>query len=64
MKFLVPGHTFLPNDSDFSDIECALKHQQRLYVPEDYMNTMEQCRTKIKFTFVKMNTENFMSKNL
>lgn len=33
--FLVPGHTFLKNDSDFSDIECALKLQSRLYVAED-----------------------------
>lgn len=35
MKFLVSGHSFLPNDSVFGDIEKALKYQQRLYkVPE------------------------------
>ena len=28
MRFLVSGHSFLPNDADFSDIETALKHQQ------------------------------------
>jgi hypothetical protein len=48
IRFLVSGHTFLPNVSDFSDIECALKHQQRLYMPEDYMRVMSSCRIKKK----------------
>jgi hypothetical protein len=48
IRFLVSGHTFLPNESDFSDIECALKHQQRLYMPEDYMRVMSSCRIKKK----------------
>ena len=34
-KFRVPGHSFLPNDSEFGDVECAIKQQQRLYLPED-----------------------------
>lgn len=24
-RFLQPGHTYLPNDSEFEDVECALK---------------------------------------
>lgn len=46
MKFLVPGHTFLPNDSDFGDIESALKLQQRIYTPEDYIRVMESCKKR------------------
>ncbi|XP_037296660.1 uncharacterized protein LOC119189934 [Manduca sexta] len=37
IRFLESGHSFLPNDSDFGKIECALKRQQRLYTPDDYI---------------------------
>lgn len=59
MRFLVSGHSFLPNDSDFSDVECALKHQQRLYLPEDYIRIMEECRTKNKFKVSRMLSSEF-----
>lgn len=31
LRYLYPGHSFLPNDSDFGDIESSLKLQQCLY---------------------------------
>ncbi|XP_050497796.1 uncharacterized protein LOC126878976 [Diabrotica virgifera virgifera] len=31
LRLLTSGHSFLPNDTDFGDIECALKFQQRMY---------------------------------
>lgn len=34
LRFLESGYSFLPNDTDFGRIECALKLQQRLYTPE------------------------------
>lgn len=46
LKYLYPGHSFLPNDRNFSDIESALKHQQRLYTPQDYINVMRTCKKK------------------
>ncbi|KAK4875680.1 hypothetical protein RN001_012102 [Aquatica leii] len=30
VRFLVLGHSFLPNDSDFGDVECALKKLSKL----------------------------------
>ncbi|KAG5877051.1 hypothetical protein JTB14_029379 [Gonioctena quinquepunctata] len=36
LRLLISGQSFSPNDADFSDIECALKLQQRMYSPEDY----------------------------
>ena len=27
VKYLISGHSYLPNDSDFDDVECALKNQ-------------------------------------
>lgn len=61
IRFLVSGHSFLPNDADFSDVECALKHQQRLYTPEDYMKVMEGCRRKNKFVITRMRSTDFRS---
>lgn len=46
LNFLISGHSFLPNDSDFSDIECKLKSYQRLYTPNDYIEIMKNCRKK------------------
>ena len=59
MRFLVSGHSFLPNDTDFGDIECALKLQQRLYSPDDYINIMEACRKKNPLIVHKMHKEDF-----
>lgn len=60
LKFLYSGHSFLPNDSDFSDIESALKHQQRLYLPLDYINIMKDCRRKNPFIVTEMNSNDFV----
>lgn len=46
IRFLVSSHSFLPNDSNFGDIECVLKFQQRMYKVEDYLNGIETCRKK------------------
>lgn len=59
--FLVPGHSFLRNDSDFSDIESCLKLQQRLYTPNDYIEVMKSCRKKNKLLVDKMENEDFVS---
>lgn len=61
LKFLCSGHSFLPNDADFSDIESALKHQQRLYLPTEYMNIMKTCRKKNPFVVTKMDGADFVS---
>lgn len=59
IKYLVPGHTFMPNDTDFSDVECALKHAQRLYLPSDYISLMKTFRTKTPFIVTPMAQEDF-----
>ncbi|GBP76205.1 hypothetical protein EVAR_74687_1 [Eumeta japonica] len=41
MRFLEPGHTFLPNDTDFGKYESCLKGHQRLYSVDDYINVMK-----------------------
>lgn len=60
-RFLESGHSFLPNDTDFGRIECSLKHQQRLYTPDDYIEIMKNCR-KIKPMIVdRLTKEDFLS---
>lgn len=59
-KFLISGHSFLPNDSEFSDIECALKYHQRLYTAEDYINVIEKCRKRNKFVVTRMKNKDFV----
>ncbi|CAG9761200.1 unnamed protein product [Ceutorhynchus assimilis] len=60
IKYLCSGHSFLPNDTDFSDIESALKRQQRLYTPKEYIEVMRSCRRKTPLVVTQMQTEDFL----
>lgn len=61
IKYLIPGHSFLPNDSDFGDIESALKLQPRIYTPDDYKHIMRICRKKNKLIVHSMQRKDFFS---
>lgn len=54
LRFLVSGHSFLPNDSDFGDVECAIKVQNKLFSPADYFNVMKLCRKKHPIHVIEM----------
>ena len=41
VNFMESGHSFLPNDSDFSNISDAMKSQSHIYVPEEYENLIK-----------------------
>lgn len=43
LKYLESGHTFLPNDTDFSKIESQLKYHDRIYTAE-----VHQCYEKLQ----------------
>lgn len=61
IRFLVSGHSFLLNDSDFGDIEKCLKLQQRLYTPDDYAKVMKTCRKRNPFVVTVMEKTDFKS---
>lgn len=61
MRYLQSGHSFLPNDSEFGEVESALKHCDELYTDENYMDAMKTCRTKNVFEVNRMSPENFFS---
>ncbi|KAJ8869610.1 hypothetical protein PR048_028602, partial [Dryococelus australis] len=60
MKFIIPGHSFLPNDANFRDTECALKLQRRVYTPGDYVQVMSFCCRKNKLIVTEMRNGDFV----
>lgn len=57
-EFFIPGHSFLPNDSDFGSVELAAEGKT-IYVPQDWNNIMTSCRKK--FIVCEMKSEDFTS---
>ena len=47
-KFLVRGHTYLPNDRDFSSIE-ARKRVEKAFIPSDWVRIVRESRVKNPF---------------
>ena len=60
-KFMLTGHSFLPNDRDFSSIELAKKRHSTIYVPDEWYDLVRGARRKNAFAVSVMNTDNFVS---
>ena len=58
-KFLVRGHTYLPNDRDFAHIEKR-KESARVYVPKDWELVVREARPLSPFTVVPMESSKFL----
>ena len=64
-KFMVSGHSYLPNDRDFGSIEIAKRQTQYVYVPADWRSLIFNARKKNPFIVREMKTEHFLAiKNL
>ncbi|CAK1590203.1 unnamed protein product [Parnassius mnemosyne] len=61
LKYLESGHTFLPNDTDFSKIEYQLKYHQRIYTPDQYINVIKSCKKKNPLKVYRMQRNDFFS---
>ena len=46
-------HSFIPNDSDFSNISDALKHERNIYIPL-IITLIDKCKKKRPFNTVKI----------
>ena len=57
-KFLVRGHTYLPNDRDFSHIEKR-KASARVHLPEDWEEVVREACPSKPFQVQKMTKEKF-----
>ena len=58
-KFLVRGHTYLPNDRDFAHIEKR-KDSARVYVPTDWERVVREARYVNPFTVTSLDSSMFV----
>lgn len=61
MRFLLSGHSFLPNDSEFGDAERSLKQIKELHTLQDFLNGMKSSRIDNPFHIKRMCPKEFFS---
>lgn len=54
----------MPNDTDFGKIESHLKHFERIYTAQDYINIIKGCKKVNPLEVVKMEKEDFKGTKL
>lgn len=62
-QFLISGHSFLANDSDFGSVELASKGKT-IYTPDHWYDIMATCRRKKKIIVCKMTNDEFYTTSL
>ena len=60
-KFMVSGHSYLPNDRDFGSIETANRRTQSVYTPENWCTLVETARVRNPFQVERMRCEDFVT---
>ena len=60
-KFMVVGHSYLPNDRDFGSIESSRLKAQHIYVPSDWADLIRKARRKNPFQVIEMSSDDFVS---
>ena len=58
---MVCGHSFLPNDRDFSSVETARQRREHIYVPEHWHDLIRTARHNNPFCVCVMDTSDFVS---
>lgn len=61
LKFVVPGHSYLPNDTDFSLVEKRSKTSSNIFSPRDWYDIILGCRKSNKYFLTEMSHEDFLS---
>ena len=54
INYMESCHSFIPNDSEFSNASDALKHDSNLYTPYHYITLIEKCKKKKLLKTVKI----------
>ena len=60
-KFLLPGHTFLPNDQDFGLIEKNKRYHSDVFVPHDWVRVVATARKDKPFIVTELEQSDFVS---
>lgn len=58
-KFMISGHSYLPNDTDFAHIERKKKTIQYVYTPKEWMELVDSVRPQ--FQVIEMKSNDFFS---
>lgn len=62
LKYMVKGHLYILNDTDFASIESYVKNKmQVIYSPSEWKKAILKFRNKNKFYVTSMNREDFKS---
>lgn len=61
LRFLESGHSFNICDSDFANVETAVRCMQSLFTPLDIIKIMKNCRVNNPFDVTKMSVNDFLS---
>ena len=60
-KFMVPGHSYLPNDRDFGSVETARRRREHIYVPDHWYELIRSARQNNPFRVCVMQSSDFVS---
>lgn len=60
-KFMVSGHSYLPNDRGFGNIETAKRRGRHIYVPEDWYTLVHEAHHQNAFSVKEMQPSDFVS---
>ena len=60
-KLMLSGHSYLPNDRDFGNIELAKEKKQAIYIPDDWYSLVRETRHKNPFSVCEMKSADFVS---
>ena len=60
-KFMLSGHSYLPNDCDFGGIEAARRRRSTIFIPEDWYTLVENARRTNRFHVKRMEQAHFLS---
>ena len=58
-KFMIPGHSYLPNDRDFGVIEQAKRRHPQIYVPQEWYELVRTACRSNPFRVIEMETDDF-----
>lgn len=61
LRYLETGHTFLPNDTEFGDVECRFKSNPEIFTDKAYIEIMLSCRQQNNFRVNRMKPQYFFS---
>ena len=61
IKFMISGHSYLPNDADFGIIEKEIQKREQVFVPDEYFDIIRSCQQRNSFMLHEREFKDFKS---